>query len=141
MQKRSGGPPASPNSSVPMVRVRGRGASHSGLSPLCFPLPPFFPPQQKRLFGCASHPKGNLCSHIFDRKRCRMHQVARNTWSKGLYIHVGISFSSGKDSLVILIYGAGCILTAQDRDYPNVPMLVKYPDGLSTARYRLSPKV
>ena len=71
-----------------------------------------------------------------------MYQVARNTWSKGLYTHVlGISFASGKDSLPvsILIYSAGYILAVQDRDYSNVPMLVKYPDGISTARHRPAP--
>ena len=77
--------------------------------------------------------------HIFSRKRCRMHQMARNTWSKGLYTHVlGISFSSvrthhGADRLTkYLSYPH----SAQDRDYPNVPMLIKYPaypDDISMA--------
>lgn len=39
----------------------------------------------------------------------------------------------------ILIYSAGYILAVQDRDYSNVPMLVKYPDGISTARHRPAP--
>ena len=54
----------SPNPAVPMVRVRGRrSASHPRLSPLCFPLPPLFPRQQRDLFVWASHPKRNLSSH------------------------------------------------------------------------------
>jgi len=71
--------------------------------------------------------------------------MARNTWSKGLYTHVlGIGFSSGKDLPSILIHSADGITTylphpysAQDRDCPNVPMLIKYrayPGDISMAR-------